>query len=386
MVYLDFNATTPVDSDVLEVMLPWLRDEYGNPSSGYPLGQRAAAALETARGQVAKLIGASPEGLMFTSCGTESITTAIQSCAALDPDRKQIITSTTEHSATVKICEFLAQRGYEITWVPVDSDGQLDLQVLKESMSDDTALVSLLWANNETGVVFPVEKIAEMTSSKGIPLHIDAVQAVGKIATGITDLPIQFLSLSGHKLYGPKGIGALWRSSRVRFTPLLRGSQEDGRRGGTQNVASIVAFGKAAEMAAAALPEAGQRMASLRDRLESGLISSAGEVVRNGSSSARLPNTTNLAFPGADSEGVLMLLGTEGLCCSAGSACTTGSVSPSHVLRAMGRTNEQARSSLRFSLGRTTTEAEIDTALEVVPRIVSKLRSLRSAGPVAKTS
>lgn len=379
LLYLDHNATTPVDPLVRDAMLPWLENEFGNPSSAYSLGRRSAAALETARGQVASLVGAQPSEIIFNSCGTEATNTAILSAIAIDPDRRHIITSAVEHSATVKLCEHLATRGYEITWLPVEKDGTLDPDRLEAAINSETAIISLLWANNETGVHFPVEKIAAIASERKIPLHLDAVQAAGKVPINLSSLNVQYVSLSAHKLYAPKGVGALYVNRRSRYTPLLRGSQEEGRRGGTQNVASIVAFGKAVELAREALPEAATRMRELRDRFEQTLLGLDG-VRRNGAPDPRLPNTSNLSFEGIDAETALLLFDKEGLCCSAGSACSSGSVNPSHVLTAMGLSREEARASLRFSLGRTTTAADVDRALEIIPRVVAKLRAERPAG------
>ncbi len=379
LLYLDHNATTPIDPLVCEAMLPWLRNEFGNPSSVYGLGRRAAAALATARDQVAALVGAQPQEILFNSCGTEATNTAILSALAIDPDKRHIITSAVEHSATIKLCEYLATRGYEITWLPVNREGLLDLAKLEASITADTAVVSLLWANNETGVLFPVEEIAAITKRKKVPLHLDAVQAAGKVPINLESLGAQYVSLSAHKLYAPKGVGALYVNRRARYTPLLRGSQEEARRGGTQNVASIVAFGKAAELALAALSTAPERIAKLRDRFEQTLLT-LDKVHRNGAEEPRLPNTSNLAFSGIDAESALLLFDQEGLCCSAGSACSSGSINPSHVLTAMGSSREEARASLRFSLGRTTTEAEIDRALEIIPRIIAKLRAAQPTG------
>jgi len=380
LLYLDHNATTPIDPEVREAMLPWLENEFGNPSSVYSLGRRAAAALTRAREQVASLVGASPSEIIFNSCGTEATKTAILSALAVDPDKRHIITSNVEHSATVKLCEHLATRGYEITWLPVDRDGLLDPDKLETSITNDTAVVSLLWANNETGILFPVEEIAAITTRKKVPLHLDAVQAVGKVPINLEELGVQYVSLSAHKLYAPKGVGALYVNRRARFTPLFRGSQEESKRGGTQNVASIVAFGKAAELAEAHLLMAAERIAKLRDRFEQDLLTMIEGVRRNGTDEPRLPNTSNLTFTGIDAETALMLFDQEGLCCSAGSACSSGSINPSHVLTAMGATRDEARSSLRFSLGRTTTDADIDRALEIIPRIIAKLRALQPMG------
>ena len=380
LLYLDHNATTPIDPEVRAAMLPWLENEFGNPSSVYTLGRRSAAALVNARAQVAALVGAQPSEIIFNSCGTEATNTAILSAIAIDPDKRHIITSAVEHSATIKLCEYLATRGYEITWLPVDNDGLLDPDKLETAITSETAIVSLLCANNETGVLFPIEEIAAITARKKVPLHLDAVQAAGKVPINLEELSIQYVSLSAHKLYAPKGVGALYVNRRARYTPLLRGSQEESKRGGTQNVASIVAFGKAAEIAQTHLLTTAERIAKLRDRFEQTLLSTIEGVRRNGTDEPRLPNTSNLTFAGIEAETALLLFDKEGLCCSAGSACSSGSINPSHVLTAMGVTRDEARASLRFSLGCTTTEADIDRALEIIPRIVAKLRAERPAG------
>ena len=378
VIYLDNNATTQIAPEVFEAMLPWLREGYGNPSSAYRLGRAAEGALVEARARVAALAGCQNEEMIFTSCGTESINTAILSALALDPDKRHIVTSAVEHSATIKLCEYLARRGYEITWLPVDSSGQLDLARLEESIRPDTAIVSLLWANNETGVLFPVQEIAAITHKKKTILHIDAVQAFGKMPFQLEGSGIQFVSLSGHKLYAPKGVGGLYVNRRVKYTPLLRGSQENARRGGTQNVASIVAFGKAAELAAAHIND--PRIRELRNKLESSLLSSIPGSSLNGVPDCRLPNTSNISFDGIESEGALILLDERGICCSAGSACSSGSVNPSHVLKAMGLSNDKARASLRFSVGRFTTPQDIENACEVIPAVITKLRELSPIG------
>lgn len=388
LLYLDHNATTPINPEVRDSMLPWLENEFGNPSSVYALGRRAASALAKAREQVASLVGAKPSEIVFNSCGTEATNTAILSALAIDPDKRHIITSTVEHSATIKLCEHLATRGYEITWLPVDEEGLLDPDKLETAITSETAVVSLLWANNETGVIFPIEEIAAITTRKKVPLHLDAVQAVGKVPINLEELGVQYVSLSAHKLYAPKGVGALYVNRRARYTPILRGSQEESRRGGTQNVASIVAFGKAAELAQQHLFSAAERIGNLRDRFERTIIATVEGVRRNGTDEPRLPNTSNLTFSGIEAETALLLFDKEGLCCSAGSACSSGSINPSHVLTAMGVTRDEARASLRFSLGRTTTEADIDRALEIIPRIVAKLRAAQPAdgSPVAINS
>jgi cysteine desulfurase len=380
LLYLDHNATTPILPEVRDAMLPWLENEFGNPSSVYSLGRRASAALTAAREQVAALVGAQPSEIIFNSCGTEATNTAILSALAIDPDKRHIITSTVEHSATIKLCEHLATRGYGITWLPVDKDGLLDPAKLEAAITSETAVVSLLWANNETGVLFPVEEIAAITARKKVPLHLDAVQAAGKVPINLSELGAQYVSLSAHKLCAPKGVGALYVNRRARYTPLLRGSQEESKRGGTQNVASIVAFGKASELALKSLPTHPERIRALRDRFEQTLINTVEGVRRNGADEPRLPNTSNLTFTAIEAETALLLFDKEGLCCSAGSACSSGSINPSHVLTAMGVTRDEARASLRFSLGRTTTEADIDRALEIIPRIVGKLRAAQPAG------
>ena len=382
-IYLDNNATTQVDPAVFEAMMPWLREEYGNPSSVYSLGKRAAAALDTAREQLASLLHCAPDELIFTSCGSESINSAILSAVSIDPDKTHIITSAVEHSATIKLCEHLARRGYEITWLPVDELGRLDIERLESAIRADTALVTLLWANNETGVLFPIQEIARLTSARKVALHVDAVQGIGKLPLNVGELGVQFLSVSGHKLHCPKGIGALYIHKRTRFTPWLRGSQESARRGGTQNVSSIVAMGKAAEIAAALLSADPGKTKGLRDRFEQSVLKSVAGAEINGEREHRLPNTTNISFDGIESEGALILLDERGICCSAGSACTSGSVHPSHVLKAMGFSNHRARSSLRFSFGRFNTGEEVEIASAVVLEVIDKLRRLAPAqGPV----
>jgi cysteine desulfurase len=377
MIYFDNNATTQLDPQVLRVMLPFLQEQYGNPSSAYSFGRAAAKAVATAREQVAALLRCDPSEIIFTSCGTESDNSAIQSALLIDPDRKHLVTSKVEHSAIIKQAEALARRGYEITWLDVDSSGMMNLEALEEAIREDTAIVSLMWANNETGVLFPIEEAAEICRSKGTIFHTDAVQAVGKISIDLSRVPINFLSLSGHKLHAPKGVAALYVNRRTRFSPyFLGGGQENKRRGGTENTASIVAFGRAAELASAALDEEIGRVKALRDRFEEGMLDAVSSVQINGDRTRRLPNTSNLAIEGVDSEGMLMLLDQRGICCSAGSACTAGSLEPSHVLKAMGFPTERARGSLRFSFSRFNTEAEVDLALQIIPNAVEKIRSM----------
>ncbi|MBV9492035.1 MAG: cysteine desulfurase NifS [Verrucomicrobia bacterium] len=377
MIYFDNNATTKVDPKVLEAMLPFLQEQYGNPSSVYQLGKAAAQAVGRARAQVAGLLGCEPSEILFTSCGTESDNTAIAAALTADPDRKHLVTSKVEHSAIVKHAEALARRGYEITWLNVNQDGVIDPAELERAIRPDTALVSLMWANNETGVLFPIAEIAEICRQKRTPFHTDAVQAVGKIPIDLSKRPIQFLSLSGHKLHAPKGVGALYVNRGARFFPfLLGGGQEGKRRGGTENTASIVALGAAAELTARYLEEENTTVRQLRDQLEEGLLNAIPGIAVNGHREQRLPNTSNLAIEGIDSETMLLVLDQRGICCSAGSACTSGALEPSHVLKAMGFSTERARASLRFSLSRFNTAAEVAEALRVIPREVAKVRAL----------
>ncbi len=380
LIYLDNNATTRVDPAVVEEMMPFLTELYGNPSSPYGFGQRVGKALDLARERVAALLGCEPGEILFTSCGTESSNAAIHSALLMDRDRQHIVTTRVEHSATVKTCEALAKRGYEITWLGVDERGQVDVNELERAVRSDTAIVSVMWANNETGVLFPIPEIADVVRAKGALFHTDAVQAIGKIPLALRDAKINFLSLSGHKLHCPKGVGVLYVNRRTKFHPfMIGGSQEGGKRAGTQNVASIVALGKACEIAGEYLPHEGVEVRGLRDKFEAGVLDCIGGVQVNGDREHRLPNTANLAFDGIDSEAVLMLLDQAGICCSAGSACTAGSLHPSHVLKAMGFSDDRARSSLRFSFSRFNTKAEVAKTLEVLPKIVEKLRRLAVA-------
>ena len=378
LIYLDNNATTPPDPAVVAEMLPFLTELYGNPSSAYGFGKKAAEAVEQARARVAALLGCEGREIIFTSCGTEANNAAIESALRLDPDRQHVVTTKVEHSSITKHCEALAKRGHEITWIGVDESGQVDLGELEKAIRPDTAIVSTMWANNETGVLFPTGKIAEICHRKKVVFHTDAIQAVGKIPMDLASLPhINFLSLSGHKLHCPKGVGALYVSRRTRFTPfLIGGGQEHGKRGGTENVASIVALGKAAELAGAAMAEENTTVRALRDRFETGVLGLVADTHVNGDLAHRLPNTSSIAFDGIESEAVLMLLDNAGICCSAGSACTAGSLHPSHVLKAMGFSNDRARGSLRFSFSRFNTGADVDHALRTVPRVISKLREM----------
>lgn len=377
MVYLDNNATTPLDPAVVEEMLPFLTKFFGNPSSGYAFGAQARKAVDRARGQVAALLGCEPSEIVFTSSGTESDNAAINSALLLDSKRPHIVTTSVEHSAVARHCEEVAKRGCDVTFLSVNQQGALDLEELESAILPQTAIVSAMWANNETGVLFPIEEIAAIVRNKGVLFHTDAVQAVGKAPIKLANSPINFLSLSAHKLHGPKGVGALYINRQTRFRPsLLGGGQENGRRSGTENVASIVGLGKAAELAAAAMKAEQTNVRQMRDRFETGLIENIPEVSINGDKETRLPNTTNIAFAGIEAESALMMLDQRGVCCSAASACRTGSHEPSRVLSAMQMSPARARGSLRFSFSRFNSDADVAKALEIIPAVIGKLRAL----------
>jgi cysteine desulfurase len=378
IIYLDNNATTQLDPAVIEEMLPFLTDYYGNPSSGYTFGRQVRRAIDLARERAAALLGCEPGEIVFTSCGTESNNAAVNSALQLDPNRRHVVTTAVEHSATRRHCEMVAKCGCSVTVVGVDAEGNLDLEELESAITPQTAIVTVMWANNETGVLFPMEKIAEITRRKRVLLHTDAIQVVGKIPVQLAGTTINSLALSAHKLHGPKGVGALYVSKRSAFKPLMiGGSQENNRRAGTENVAAIVALGKAAECAGAALGEENSRVLGLRDRFEAGILERVPNTFVNGDRAARLPNTSNLSFAGIESEAALMMFDRYQLCCSAGSACRTGSLESSHVLRAMNIPAERAR--VRFSFGRFNTEADVGKALEIIPAVISKLRALSPA-------
>ncbi len=380
LIYLDNNATTPVDPAVVAEMMPYLTEFYGNPSSGYSLGKRVGQALDQARERVASLLGCEPAEIIFTSCGTESTNAAINSALQMDRDRQHIVTTRVEHSATLKHCETLAKRGTEVTWLGVDEQGQIDLAALERAIRPDTALVTVMWANNETGVIFPIAEIADVVRKKGALFHTDAVQAIGKIPIQLANAKINFLSLSGHKLHCPKGVGVLYANRRTKFAPyLIGGGQENGKRAGTENVSSIVGLGKACEIAGEFMAREATEVRGLRDEFEAGVLSQIEGSQVNGDRTSRLPNTTNLAFEGVDSEGVLILLDQHGICCSSGSACTTGSVHASHVLKAMGFSDDRARASLRFSFSRFNSREQVARALEILPQVIGKLRRVAAA-------
>ncbi len=376
-IYFDNNATTRVAPEVVEEMLPCFTEDYGNPSSMYRFAKKAADRLALARQRIADLLGASPEEIIVTSCGTESDSTAIYAALRSNPSKKHIITSRVEHSAIKNLCEYLARKGYRSTFVPVDKKGMPDLDYLYDHLTDDTAIVSMMWANNETGVLFPVEEIAKNLKEKGIVFHTDAVQAVGKIPIDLKESSIDMLSLSGHKLHAPKGVGALYVRKGTKFSPfLIGGHQEANRRGGTENVASIVGMGKAAELAAAHIADENSRVRQLRDRLEKGLLKQIPDSLINGDPENRLPNTSNLSFEYIEGESILLMMDELGICASSGSACTSGSLEPSHVLRAMGVPYTAAHGSVRFSLSIYNTQEEVDYAVEKLPPIIQRLREM----------
>ena len=376
-IYLDNNATTRVAPEVLEAMLPYLRDFYGNPSSMHSFGGQVGRHIRLAREQVAALLGANPEEIIFTSCGTESDNTAIRSALATNPGKRHIVTTRVEHPAIQALGAHLAQEGYRVTEIPVDGEGRLNLEHYARSLTPDTAVVSAMWANNETGVIFPVEDMAVMAHHKGILFHTDAVQAVGKIPIDMRQSAVDMLSLSGHKLHAPKGVGALFVRKGTRFSPfIIGGHQEKGRRGGTENVASLIALGEAAALAGKNLEQENTAVKALRDKLENALLSLIPNSRVNGNRQARLPNTSNISFEFVEGEAILLRLNQFGICASSGSACTSGSLQPSHVLRAMGVPFTMAHGSIRFSLSIYNTEAEVDFVIEKFPPVIEELRTM----------
>ena len=376
-IYLDNNATTQVAPEVLEAMIPYLHELYGNPSSMHSFGGQVASVLRRARESVAHLVGADPEEILFTSCGTESDNTAILSALSIYPEKRHIVTTRVEHPAVKVLCEHLKERGCVVTELPVDSEGRLDMERYESALSKDTAIVSMMWANNETGVMFPVEEAARLARERGILFHTDAVQAVGKIPINMKSNSIDMLSLSGHKLHAPKGVGVLYVRKGTKFSPfLIGGHQEKGRRGGTENTAGIIALGKACELAAKNMERENTTVKRLRDRLEESLLNAISNSKINGDRWNRLPNTTNISFEFVEGEGILLLLDQFGICASSGSACTSGSLQPSHVLRAMGVPFTMAHGSVRFSLSVYNTEEEIDFVIEKLPSIIARLREM----------
>jgi len=376
-VYLDNNATTAVAPEVLKAMLPYFSELYGNPSSMHTFGGQVGQKVRLAREQVAALLGAATEEILFTSCGSESDNAAIRSALTVQPGKRHIVTSRVEHPAVRALCAHLKNEGYRITELPVDGDGRLDMEQYRRSLTQDTAIVSLMWANNETGTIFPVERAAELARSRGILFHTDAVQAVGKIPINLGKTAIDMLSISGHKLHAPKGIGILYVRKGTRFSPfLIGGHQERGRRGGTENTPGIIGLGKACELAAQNLEVENTRVRQLRDKLESELLRRVPNSRVNGDRMNRLPNTTNISFEFVEGESILLMMDQFGICASSGSACTSGSLRPSHVLRAMGVPFTMAHGSIRLSLSVYSTEAEIDFVIDKLPPIVESLRTM----------
>ncbi|MBO9997796.1 MAG: cysteine desulfurase NifS [Cyanobacteria bacterium SID2] len=376
VIYLDNNATTQVDPKVLEAMLPYLSELYGNPSSMHSFGGQVGSAVQEARAKVAALLGAEDTEIIFNSCGSEGNNTAIHAALAAQPEKRHIVTTAVEHPAILNVCKHLEKKGYTVTYLSVDRRGQLDLMEVEAAMTGGTALVTTLYANNETGVIFPVEQIGAIAKEYGATFHVDAVQAAGKVTINLQTSTIDLLTISGHKLHAPKGIGALYVRRGFRFRPfLLGGHQERGRRAGTQNVPGIVALGKAAELAHQHQQDV-EHERRLRDLLEKQLLERIPDCEVNGGGSKRLPNTTNIGFKYIEGEAILFMLNQYGICASSGSACTSGSLDPSHVLMAMGLPYTILHGSIRFSLSRFTTEDEIQQVLAVMPGIVEKLRAL----------
>ncbi len=376
-VYVDNNATTKVAPEVLEVMVPFFSEYYGNPSSMHFFGGQVQKKVDEARGKVAEFLGAESSEVVFTSCGTESDNAAILGTLDSYPEKRHIITTRVEHPAVGNVSTYLGRKGYRITELSVDREGRLDLDELRESLTDETALVTVMYANNETGVIFPVEEIGEIVKARGIPFHTDAVQAAGKIPLQMKKSKLDMLSISGHKLHAPKGVGVLYIRKGTKFSPfLIGGHQEKGRRGGTENVPYIIGLGKACELAQKHLNEENTKVRSLRDYLEAKLLEKIPNTLVNGERKNRLPNTTSLSFEFVEGESILLLLSDLGICASSGSACTSGSLEPSHVLRAMGVPFTAAHGSIRFSLSIYNTKEEMDYIIEQLPPIIQRLRDI----------
>lgn len=377
LIYLDNNATTQVAPEVCDAMIPYFDKKYGNPSSLHNFGAHVRDALDTARKQVATLLGtARPTEIVFTSCGTESNNLAIMGVLNTSPHKKHIVTTSVEHSSVSKLCQYLEKQGYRVTYLPVTSDGTIKADEIAAAVTEDTALITIMWANNETGILFPIEEIAQVCQQKKIPLHVDGVQACGKIPISLAKIPIDLLSISGHKLHGPKGVGALYIKRGTKLAPLfIGGGQERGYRSGTENVPGIVGLGVAAQLAQDSLAaKQCLQIAKLRDRLEKGLLAECKNAHRNGTASQRVPNTSSLRFEGLDGEAICLLLSEAGIAASTGSACKFGSHSPSSVLSAMGLNDQQVSGAIRLSLSRYTTEAEINRTLEIFPDMVARLQ------------
>jgi cysteine desulfurase len=376
-IYLDNNATTQVAPEVLDEMMPYFSELYGNPSSMHTFGGQVGAKLDEARQRVATGLGCEPGEIIFTACGTEGDNTAIHSALAAQPDKRHIITTKVEHPAVLNVVQKLEKKGYDVTYLGVDEKGNLDLEELRTSLRPDTALVSVMYANNEVGNIFPIPEIARIVKEHGALMHTDAVQAVGKVDIDLKTLPVDFLVLSGHKLHAPKGVGALYVRRGTPFRPfMLGGHQERGRRAGTENTAGIIALGKAVELATQHIEEENTTVKALRDNLEQGLLSAIDDARINGDPDNRLPNTTNISFKYVEGEAILLLMDRLHICASSGSACTSGSLEPSHVLRAMGVPFTFAHGSIRFSLSRYTTQEDVDLVVKEMPAIITRLREI----------
>lgn len=377
IIYMDNNATTKVDEAVLEEMLPYFSRWYGNPSSMHSFGGQVERKIRQARERVAGLLGCEADEIIFTSCGTESDNAAIRGILATVPQKRRIVTSRVEHPAVLSPCRELEHHGYQVVEIGVDKLGRLDMDELARAIDDNTALVTIMTANNETGVIFPIEEIGAICADRGVPFHTDAVQAVGKVPLNLRNSTISLLSISGHKLHAPKGVGVLYVRRGTRLAPFLMGGhQESNRRGGTENVPGIIGLGKACELAREWMEDENTRVKALRDRLEAKILESCPDCMVNGDRENRLPNTLNVSFEFIEGESILMLLNQFGICASSGSACTSGSLEPSHVLRAMGVPFTAAHGSIRFSLSRFNTEDEVDFVAEKLPPIVNRLREL----------
>ena len=376
-IYLDNNATTAVAPEVLAAMLPYLGELYGNPSSMHSFGGQVGEAVDTARERIAALLGAAPDEIIFTSCGSESDNTAIWSALQTQPEKRHLITTRVEHPAVLNVVQYWERQGYHVTLLGVDGKGRLDLDEYAAALSDDTALVSIMFANNDVGNIYPIQTMAELAKDRGVLFHTDAVQAVGKTPIDLRHLPVDMLSLSGHKIHAPKGIGVLYVRKGVRFRPFLRGGhQERGRRAGTENVPYIVGLGMAAQLSSDHMQEERVNVARLRDKLENGLLERISDCMVNGDVENRLPNTSNIAFKNVEGEAILLMLDRLGICASSGSACTSGSLEPSHVLRAMGVPFNYAHGSVRLSLSRYTTEEDVDYVIENFPGVIETLRAI----------
>ena len=376
MIYLDWNSTTPVLPEVLEAMMPYLTSEWGNPSSAYKFGSKLKAVIETARVQVAELVGAHAMEIIFTSCATESINAAIHGALKANPGKRHIVTSAVEHSAVLNYCMAMEKEGSRVTHLPVDREGLLKLADLENAITEETAVVSLMWANNETGVLFPVKEIGEICRASGVLFHCDAVQAAGKVEIDVRNVQADYLSLTGHKFHAPKGIGALYVRRKAPFSPFVHGGhQERNLRGGTESVPLIVGMGKAAELARKHLPGYDKKVRPLRDAFEDGILRSIPNAELNGHKTQRLANTANITFHGIESEALLILLDKEGICASSGSACLADSDEPSHVIKAMKQDAANSRQSIRFSLGESTSRNEVQKTCSVLSEKASALRS-----------